>query len=148
MRLKKIFFFNLLIIFTLFLTGCEKKDYTKEPPKLHWDRDMCERCKMAISDRKFAVEAIGEDGKVYRFDDIGCLILWQNKEHPEIRFKKIWIKDAKSGKWIDAKKAKYTTDSITPMGYGFAAFNENEKPENKEIIDYEEVKRRVIKIGR
>ncbi len=148
MSMKKIFFSNLLMIFTFFLTGCEKKDYTKEPPKLHWDRDMCERCKMAISDRKFAVEAIGEDGKVYRFDDIGCLILWQNKEHPEIRFKKIWIKDAKSGKWIDAKKAKYTTDSITPMGYGFAAYKEYEKPQNKEFIDYEEVKRRVIKIGR
>ncbi|NPA50016.1 MAG: hypothetical protein GXO02_00100 [Epsilonproteobacteria bacterium] len=146
MRRYKILF---LIFLTLFsFSGCEKKDYTKEPAKMHWDRDMCERCKMAISERKFAVEAIDEKGKVYKFDDIGCLILWQAKERPDVKFKKIWITDAKSGEWIDARKALYTTDSITPMGYGFGAHKRGSEPKNKEVIDYNEVKKRVLKIGR
>jgi len=142
------FFFNFLILLSFFIIGCEKKDFTKEPPKMHWDRDMCERCKMAISDRKFAVQAIAEDGKVYKFDDIGCLILWQKLENPQIRFKKIWIKDIDDGEWIDAKKAKYSTNNITPMGYGFGAHKSDKDIKDKEIIDYEEVKKRVIKIGR
>ena len=136
----------ILGVFFISFSGCSKKDYTKEPAKMHWDRDMCERCKMAISERKFAVEGIDEKGRVYKFDDIGCLILWNKLEHPEVRFKKIWITDAKSGEWIDAKKAFYTTDSITPMGYGFAAHKN--RPKSGEIIDFNEVKRRVEKIGK
>ncbi len=146
--MKRFSFLFFSLVLTLFFIGCEKKDYTKEPAKLHWDRDMCERCKMAISERKFAVEAVDEKGKVYKFDDIGCLVLWQKLEHPEIKFKKIWITDAKSGKWIDAEKAEYTVDSITPMGYGFAAHEKGTAPKGKEIIDFGEVKKRVEKIGR
>jgi len=138
----------LLVIGLLFINGCEKKDFTKEPAKLHWDRDMCERCKMAISERKYAVEGITKDNKVYKFDDIGCLILWQKLEHPEIRFTKIWITDAKTGKWIDAKTAKYSVINLTPMAYGFGAYKPGTEPKVKEIIDFEEVKRRVIKIGK
>jgi len=147
MKRFKFFLFIVLSIF-IFFSGCEKKDYTKEAAKMHWDRDMCERCKMAISERKFAVQAVDEKGKVYKFDDIGCLILWQKQERPDIKFKKIWITDAKTGEWIDAKKAKYTTDAITPMGYGFAAYKSGTEPKGKEIIDFEEVKKRIIKIGR
>lgn len=147
MKKFKLFLFSILFVLAFF-SGCEKKDYTKEVPKMHWDRDMCERCKMAISERKFAVQAVDEKGKVYKFDDIGCLILWQQKERPDIKFKKIWITDAKTGEWIDAKKAKYTTDSITPMGYGFAAYSDKTLPKGKETIDFEELKKRVIKIGR
>ena len=135
---------GIFLLLGLFFNACQKKDYTKNPPKMHWDRDLCERCKMVISERKFAVEAVDEKGNIYKFDDIGCLIMWQKKEHPKIKFKKIWIKDAKSNKWIDAKKAKYTTDSISPMGYGFAAYKKGNEPKNKEIIDFKEVKRRVF----
>ncbi|WP_281950755.1 hypothetical protein [Nitrosophilus kaiyonis] len=137
-----------LFFISLAFLGCEKKDYTKEPATMHWDRDMCERCKMAISERKFAVQAIDENGKVYKFDDIGCLILWQKKEHPEIHFKKIWITDAKSGEWIDAKEAEYTRDYITPMGYGFGAHKKGTAPKNKKIYSFDDVKKIIEKIGR
>ena len=146
MKMKEFKYYIALLFFILSIVGCEKKDFTKEPAVMHWDRDMCERCKMAISERKFAVEAVDEKGKVYKFDDIGCLILWHKHEHPEIKFKKIWITDAKTGKWIDAKEAFYTTDSNTPMGYGFAAHEK--KPKSKEVIDFWEVKKRVEKIDR
>ena len=133
-----------LVALLVAFVGCEKRDYTKEPATMHWDRDMCERCKMAISERKFAVEGIDQKGKVHKFDDIGCLILWQKLERPDIRFVKIWIKDAKTGEWIDAKKACYTTGAITPMGYGFAAH----KDRMAGCIDFETMKKEVEKIGR
>ena len=126
----------LLALLALF-GGCEKKDYTKEAAKMHWDRDMCERCKMAISDRKFAVQGVDERGRVYKFDDIGCLILWQEREHPEVKFKKIWITDAKSGRWIDAKRACYKEGVISPMGYGFGAYEEHKEG----CMSFEDVKK-------
>jgi len=138
----------LLLIVSFFLSGCEKKDFTKEPAKMHWDRDMCERCKMAISERKFAVQAVDKDNKVYKFDDIGCLILWQKLERPDVKFTKIWVTHAKTGEWIDAKKAYYSTESLTPMAYGFGAYKSKEELKGKEAIEYEEVKKRVIKIGK
>ena len=71
-------FKNLLfLVFTsllLLLSGCKEKDSTA-PGKIHWDRDMCERCKMAVSDRKFATEIVDpKTKKHYYFDDIGCAV--------------------------------------------------------------------------
>ncbi|MRJ02920.1 MAG: hypothetical protein GXO19_01380 [Epsilonproteobacteria bacterium] len=138
--------FPLLFLLSLLwgVGGCEKRDFTKEPPPIHWDRDMCERCKMAISDRKFAVAAVDGKGKVYRFDDIGCLILWQKEEHPEITLKKIWITDAKSGKWIDGERACYKGGFITPMGYGYGALEKG----GEGCLTFEEVRREIERIGR
>ncbi len=134
------------LLLAILLVGCEKKDFTKEPATMHWDRDMCERCKMAISERKFAVQAVDDKNRVYKFDDIGCFILWHEKEHPEIKIVKIWIKDIKTGRWIDAKSAKYMQKYISPMGYGFGAMLPSEAP--KEALSYEQMKKEVEKIGR
>ena len=135
-----------LLLLLLAFGGCEKKDFTKEPAKMHWDRDMCERCKMAISERKFAVQAIDDKNRVYKFDDIGCYFLWHKLEHPEINITKIWITDVKSGKWIDAKKARYVPGYISPMGYGYGAVLPDEAP--KKSLSFKEVQKEVEKIGR
>ena len=146
MNVVKLLFVSLFLIVNF--NGCEKKKISTALHEVHWDRDMCERCKMAISERKFAVQAVDEKGKVYKFDDIGCLVLWQEKEHPEIKFVKVWITDAKTGEWIDAKTAKYTRDYITPMGYGFGAHKPGTEPKNKKIYSFEDVKNIIKKIGR
>ena len=135
-----------LLLLAILFIGCEKKDFTKEPAKMHWDRDMCERCKMAISERKFAVQAVDDKNRVYKFDDIGCYFLWHKLEHPEINITKIWITDVKSGKWIDAKKARYVPGYISPMGYGYGAVLPDEAP--KKSLSFKEVQKEVEKIGR
>ncbi len=144
MRLFKI----VLLLAGLFLNyGCESKP-KDAVAKMHWDRDMCERCKMAISERKFAVEAIDlKSGKVYKFDDIGCAVLWLNENSiPIDKNLKLWITDAKTGKWIDAKKAVYTDDSITPMAYGFAAYTKETVPKNHHTLTFKEVAKMVFEI--
>ncbi len=142
--------FNLLLLFaivTIILTGCQKKR-ENGVAQMHWDRDMCERCKMAVSERKFAVQVIDpKTHKVYKFDDIGCAILWFDEEHiPWKDQAKIWITDAKTGKWIDAKTALYTDDSITPMAYGFAAYTKDTLPPKHHTIHFDEVVKKVIEI--
>lgn len=145
-------FFNacVLLLMALFVCGCDTK-IDLNPRKIHWDRDMCERCKMVLSDRKFSAQVINPDnGKNYVFDDIGCVILWFKENSITWNDKAvIWVNDAKTGEWIDARKAFYDTLNITPMAYGFGAHAKKEDiTENQEVIDFEEVTRRVIKIGK
>ncbi len=129
----------LVVTIGLFFSGCEKKKIGGVE-KIHWDRDMCERCKMAISERKYAFEIVNpKNGKTYKFDDIGCAVLWMDEEKIPWKNKAIlWITDAKTGKWINARTAYYTDDSITPMAYGLAAYTKKTKPKNHEIIRFKD----------
>ncbi|NBK98216.1 MAG: hypothetical protein EOM50_09370 [Erysipelotrichia bacterium] len=147
MKLFKILFYLLVAIF---ISGCDTT-IDLNPRKIHWDRDMCERCKMVLSDRKFSAQVINpNNGKKYFFDDIGCVILWFKEN--SIEWKEtavIWVNDAKTAEWIDARKAFYDIENITPMAYGFGAHAKKEDiREGQEIINFEEVSRRVIKIGK
>lgn len=102
----KKFNFLVFIVLGLFFTACNSEVNTK-PKEVKFDREVCERCKMIISDRNYAVQVVNpQDGKSYYHDDIGCAILWF--EESEISWKNeaiIYVADANSGKWIDAKKA-------------------------------------------
>lgn len=133
------------------LSACEKEEL-KGPKKIHWDRDMCERCKMVVSERNHAAQVLNEKtGRRYVFDDIGCVILWFKEEN--IKWKdsaKIWITDVKTGKWIDARTAFYDTVHKTPMAYGFSANAKEESITDKssEIINFDEMSKRVLARGR
>ncbi len=137
----------LVVLIAVLFTGCEKKD-SNGLSKMHWDRDMCERCKMAISERKFAFQIIDPvTKKAYKFDDIGCGILWLDEEKIPWKDKAIfWITDAKDGKWIDAKSAYYTDESITPMAYGLAAYSKENRPKNLKLISFDEAKKVVYEV--
>ena len=125
-------------------SGCDKKP-NDGVQQMHWDRDMCERCKMAISDRKFAAQIINpQNGKGYKFDDLGCAVLWMDEEKIPWKDKAvIWITDAKNGKWIDARKAKYLGGAITPMAFGFAAYTEQTLPKGAKVYTFEEVVKKI-----
>lgn len=104
----KKFNFLVFIVLGLFFTACNSEVNTK-PKEVKFDREVCERCKMIISDRNYVVQVVNpQDGKSYYHDDIGCAILWF--EESEISWKNeaiIYVADANSGKWIDAKKKHF-----------------------------------------
>ncbi|MCK4442759.1 MAG: hypothetical protein KAU90_12195 [Sulfurovaceae bacterium] len=147
---------NHLILFAIsfslitLLSGCKKRS-TIDVVEVHWDRDMCARCVMVVSDRHNTVQVREpKTGKTYMFDDIGCMVLWFHKNNISWKDKAtIWITDVTNGKWIDARKAFYDTENITPMAYGFSAHKTKDTiQKGQEIIDFKEVERRVIKIGK
>ncbi len=142
MRILNIIFIAFILTIT---NGCNSKP-KGSVEKMHWDRDMCERCKMAISERKYAVEAIDmKRNKTYKFDDIGCAVLWlKENKIPLDNNIKLWITDAKTGKWIDAKNAIYTDDSITPMAYGFAAYTKETLPKNHHTVDFKNAVKKIF----
>ena len=130
------------------LAGCKERSKSGPEP-VHWDRDMCERCKMVTSDRHHAVQVINpQTGRSYMFDDIGCALLWFDEEH--IAWKdqaKIWITDSRSGKWINARTAFYDSDSITPMAYGLAAHAKKEDIQTgREVLHFDALRDIVIRI--
>ncbi len=114
-----------LALFLLGLAACSGDPGTG-PVQVVWDRDGCERCRMVLSDRRHAAQVRGGPGgeraRVYRFDDLGCAVLWLEqqawKEEPATE---LWVTDHRTGQWIDARKAHYVTGQVTPMEYGLGA---------------------------
>ena len=129
----------------LSLWGCERK-IELGAHEVHWDRDMCVRCKMVVSERQYAAQTTNPlTGKTHYFDDIGCLVLWFEEEKIDWADKAIlWVTDVNSGEWVNAKKAKWSTISVTPMAFGYAAHKPGSEPKDSEIITYEEMAKRAI----
>ena len=105
----------------LVLSGCKGGNPEQLPVDLVWDRVVCEQCKMAVSDRRYGVQVIDDQGNAYFFDDIGCAILWLSGKPWKDRAR-TWVNDVNTGEWIEASRANWIYgDPRTPMGYGFAA---------------------------
>ena len=71
-KVKPVYSFLLLFI-TVILGSCNAG-----PEPLHIGKDNCYVCKMTISDPRYAAEAITPKGKVYKFDDVHCLLSFIN----------------------------------------------------------------------
>ncbi|MCS7224590.1 MAG: nitrous oxide reductase accessory protein NosL [Armatimonadetes bacterium] len=106
------------------LVGCRP---SSGPPVIRWAEESCDRCRMLISDERFAAAAQFPDGSVRQYDDPGCLLddLREQQQSPE----KIWLRSYDGKSWLDAEDAWLVhTDKITtPMGSGLAAFADQEE---------------------
>jgi copper chaperone NosL len=114
-----------LLTSAVILAGCSGKTETG-PGEVHWDRDTCARCVMAVSDSRYAAQVRGgpedEKTKLYFFDDLGCAVFWLDaqdwKDDPRTE---MWVADWRDGTWLDAFKAWYLKGQTTPMDYGLGA---------------------------
>ncbi len=105
----------------LLLTACGEP--ATGPVDVVWDRDNCDRCVMALSDRFHSAQVRGGDRhQAYHFDDLGCALLWLEeqpwKDDPKTE---IWVNDHRDGSWLNARTAHYLKLTHTPMNYGFSA---------------------------
>ncbi len=115
----------LLLAVLLLLGGCGGEP-DSGPGRIRWDRDVCEYCRMVISDPHFAAQVrggpAGQKTRLHRFDDLGCALLWLDrqpwKDDPRTE---IWVADHRDGHWIDARKAWYVPVPVTPMDFGLGA---------------------------
>lgn len=44
------------------------------PEPIRFGHDSCDRCKMVIMDPKFGAEIVTAKGKVYKLDDVNCMV--------------------------------------------------------------------------
>lgn len=96
-----------------------------EPVPIVLDEDACSHCRMAISQREYAAELVTPQGRVERFDDIGCLAAWL-REHGRPAGAALFAVDYASGEWLAAEDATYVVSPRlpTPMRSGLAAFGD------------------------
>lgn len=129
----------------LLLAACSRQTETG-PVEIKWDRDTCVRCSMVLSDRHYAVQVRGGPKKqAFKFDDLGCAIHWL-KDQPWANepATEIWVVDYRSGKWLDARSARYVSGKTTPMAYGYGATGEAIPGS----IGFEEVRKRLLAMDR
>ncbi len=110
--------------------SCSKEPETG-PGEVRWDREVCNRCVMAVGDRHYSAQVRGittrNDTQLYYFDDLGCAVQWLDKQEwkddPRVE---VWVNDYRNGQWIDGYTAWYVPGKITPMDFGLGATIEEE----------------------
>jgi len=90
------------------------------PEAIVWGRDTCAECKMHLSEKGFAAEAIAPSGQIAKYDDIGCLLRALAAQGDT----KAWVQDHTTSAWVEAEQAAYVRAASvkTPMGHGLVAF--------------------------
>ena len=110
----------------LALSACGKSGWPEGMAEIKWDREVCPRCSMVISDRRCAAQLRGgPKDMVVKFDDIGCLTFWIRDNlktypwlaEPETR---MWVADVTSkGKevtWLDDPATRMWVADVTSKG--------------------------------
>ncbi|MFV5703457.1 nitrous oxide reductase accessory protein NosL [Flavobacterium sp. XS2P12] len=130
--LRKIKKSNTTAVLFVFLSfsffSCAKTEVV--PIKLNVDT--CDFCKMTIADGKYAAEVITEKGRVYKFDDIMCMVHY-GKENSNTKMAAYYVNDyTQDNVLIPAKTAFFISEGTiqSPMRGGIIAFSsENEAKE-------------------
>lgn len=141
------------LIFEIYKSKMDKKNITTvlaislclsliackvEPEPLQFGKDGCHTCKMTLMDNKFGAEIVTSKGKIYKFDDVNCMLNFYNsgKVSAEEVSNILVVDFSKPEKLIDATNALYVkSESVrSPMASNVAAFESNEdlKEMNKE----------------
>ena len=112
-----------LIITALTMIGCSAGS---EP--IRFGKDACDHCKMTIVDKKSGGEIVTSKGKVFRFDDVRCLVEYRKsgaikKENQGVVYLLDYYGD---GNFIPSDKALLmkSEELHTPMGGNIAAYKD------------------------
>jgi len=91
------------------------------PVDVVWDGARCERCRMLVSEPAFAAQLHAADGRVFHFDDPGCLLLYRDERALEAHA--VWYHHLREPRWVAEDRAVFValSDTPTPMGYGLGA---------------------------
>ena len=125
------------LIVALFLSLASSKqmvvikegNFKRVPLKMEIKKYQDSYCGMVIDELDYASQVVSAKGKTWFFHDHGDFVLWL-KDKPFKDDVVIWVMSRDTHRWIDAKKAFYSVNESTPMGYGFGAY---EKKQNNFI---------------
>ncbi len=116
----------LIIMFAAITYGC-----TVEPEPLAYGTDVCHTCKMTLMDDKFGAEIVTKKGKVYKFDDVNCMLGFYHSDFEEQGnvAHLLVVNFAQPTKLIDATNSWYLKSELirSPMASGIAAFAAEEE---------------------
>lgn len=106
----------LAMTFLLLLTGCLQEGILTPQDPL-WERESCARCRMVLSEKRFAVQRILSSGEVHYYDDVVCAMK-HNHSHSDGR---LYVRPYGGEDWVAAEEARFASGLRTPMNSGFGA---------------------------
>jgi copper chaperone NosL len=112
-----------IVVFLLLLViGCRSEN---SPVSINKGVDMCEYCRMMVYDFHYAGEIVTKR-KVYKFDDIGCMLAYAQSNNMSLEKAHFWVMDFDGATWIKGEEAYFVISPgiRTPMGYGIIAFKD------------------------
>jgi len=114
-------------------------NYSQKPIKLNLHHLQDPQCAMVVEKNEFAAQLAAKSGKTWVFDDVGCMVLWQDKK-VFMDAPKLWVYTLDTHRWIDATRAYYSVDESTPMKHGFGAHERGDPS----FLDYKQMRTRVL----
>lgn len=114
----------LLLLVSISLISCN----ANEPKPIKINVDVCDFCKMTISNGNFAAELITEKGRYYKFDDVSCMIKYA-KSNKTVPYKSFFVTNyLNENQLIPVEKGFYLLGGTinAPMGGKVAAFETDE----------------------
>lgn len=111
--------FNLLVILSTW--SCATK-----PESIQYGKENCSFCKMTIIDPKFGSEFVTDKGKIFKFDDLSCMIKYMKmNEENSVEYQHIVVNQFdKPSELIETSKAFFLTSPKyqSPMMGNTASF--------------------------
>ena len=123
-----------LLACTLALAACGAGGEAT-PVEIYPEEDVCQTCRMLITDQRFAAECVMKKGRAKKFDDPICMVRYFDMAKT-LRIAKrddvrgYFVKDYDDKRWVDAKTANFVkADVVTVMGYGLVSFRDKDRAE-------------------
>lgn len=109
----------------LALISCQQSG----PQDFLLEKDQCENCKMTITDLNYATELITEKGRVYKFDDLSCMTMYEGSEAEKTKNSQKYVIDFPTGKFVELPKATLISGGSikSPMGGNTQAYTSKEE---------------------
>ena len=117
-------------LFTLFFSSCNTG-----AQRIKIGTDNCSFCKMTIVDNSFGGEILTKKGKVFKFDDMHCLLAFYKSDANKDNVKNIYFVDFETHDLIDPDNAFLlkSDDLHTPMAGNIAAFAKENNLKNASL---------------
>lgn len=112
----------LVVSMACLLAGCDPG-----PVAIDYGKDDCAECKMLIVDKRYGTAFVTDKGKVYKFDDVNCLLKFMNGAKAPAG-KAMVVDYAAAEKLLPVEQASFLKHPglRTPMNSGLAAFADAE----------------------
>lgn len=117
---------------------------TTEPEAINYGKENCQFCKMTIMDNKYGCEVVTQKGKIFKFDDMSCMIKYINiSEQTPKDYAQIVVNNYdKPASLVDVNQLFFVVSPnfASPMMGNTAAFS-NEKLANETLKKDSEAKK-------
>lgn len=127
----------LLFICTAVLFSCNV-----EPQTFNYGKDYCQFCKMTLMEPKFAAQIVTKKGKVFKFDDISCMVKYMNVEGSDVEtHAHVVANDYNTTKFLNVSEAAFVQadEYRSPMGGNTAAFSKSPASLKGPVLTWKEI---------